>query len=154
MLRNVFIDELKAVRANIKAHADLVTGMGVVLDDASTTTAFPSATTSANIFVIDKLRAGALGFNYLPDSADEFNKIKAGEMVKCRKMTAGEMFDTDQVASTAPAAGNIVGVGTDGKWAVMSSGSSIYRCVGVVSDAGKTMYRIEVLDTAEAAAAG
>lgn len=151
MLRNVFIHEQKAVDATLIAHADLVTGMGVVRG-ADGKTAFPAAATSDNIFVVDKLRIadGVYASNmYLPDSHDAYVKVASGDRVKLRKMTAGEMFDVDQVASTAPAAGAAVSVGTDGKWAATASGkSSIYVCRGTVLSAGKTLYRIEVLDTA------
>lgn len=122
-------------------ESTMKTGMGVVLNVASGEAEFASAASDANIYVVDKERSLA-GVETLSDEpndyADFFNEVKAGEFVKLRKFSAGEMFAVDQYKSTSTftAGSSFVKVGTDGIWDVIVSDTSKYLFAGWEYDGG------------------
>lgn len=105
-----------------KAGVALVTGMGVVIKDA-TTVVLPSAETVANIYVATKERIPT-GINAarqdMSDYDEDFVNIAKDEFLGLERYTDGEKFATDQFKeedfSGEVADGTPVSVGTDGKW--------------------------------------
>lgn len=150
MLREIMINEQKAVPAIYKAAAALKTGMGVVIDLATETADVPSAASSADIYLVDKERvptgANAARVNF-SDYEEEFNTVAKDELVKLHHYCAGEQFATDQFTGTIEV-GEAVEVGTNGKWA-KATAASVYVCADPAHmDAGHTLLRIIVKDTA------
>lgn len=131
------------------AGADLVTGMGVVKNESAKTVGVPSAETATGIYVVDKERVAQGVYSSvtdLPDSHDQFVKIKTGEMVKIKAYLAGERFATDQFVSTGLTVDNYVSVGTAGKWIKATStvpSNFVYK--GTVTDNGATLAIVEVV---------
>lgn len=81
-----------------KAGVALVTGMGVVIKDA-TTVELPKAETVANIYVATKERIPT-GVNAarmdMSDYDEDFVNIAKGEFLGLERYTDGEKFATDQ----------------------------------------------------------
>lgn len=158
MLRERITHQQKAADTYLKAAADMVTGMGVVKDEVAGTFKFPTAATSANIYLVDKERIPT-GINAartdMSDYDEDYTTVKEGEYAKLPRYDAGERFSTDQYATTLTdaAIGKTLHVGTDGKWA-QATAASVYKFVGWHDDAGHKLADIVVLDTAVANATG
>ena len=136
-----------------KADVAMVTGMGVVIKDA-TTVALPSAETASNIYVVTKERVPS-GINAsrtdMSDYDDDFVKIAKDEFIGLERYTDGEKFATDQFKasdfSDDVTAGFAVSVGSDGKWIKATSTiASKYVFDGFHIDNGHklVMIRVEV----------
>lgn len=105
-----------------KADVALVTGMGVVIKDASTVK-LPGEETAKNIYVATKERIPT-GINAartdMSDYDEDFVNIAKGEFLGLERYTDGEKFATDQFKaddfSGEVADGTAVSVGADGKW--------------------------------------
>ena len=105
-----------------KADVALVTGMGVVIKDASTVK-LPGEETAKNIYVATKERIPT-GINAartdMSDYDENFVNIAKGEFLGLERYTDGEKFATDQYKaedfSGEVADGTAVSVGADGKW--------------------------------------
>lgn len=155
MLKNMIcFDAGRPAISQYKASAACVTGMGVVVDPATSTFGAPATATDANIFVVDKNRdlsaaqAAQVGA-YFSDT--EFCNVANGEYAVLRKFSAGEEFATDQIAAadkTACAtAGKYLKVGTDGLWTLTASNAaSKYVTTGTYDFAGTTLYKILVVE--------
>ncbi len=135
-----------------KADAPLVTGMGVVIKDASTVK-LPTEETATNIYVATKERIPT-GINAartdISDYDEDFVNIAKDEFLGLERYTDGEKFATDQFkaedfASTL-ADGTAVSVGADGKWqkATASSVSSKYVYEKDFNDNGHRLIMIRV----------
>ena len=99
-----------------KAEVAMVTGMGVVIKDASTVK-LPAAETASNIYVATQERVPH-GVNAartdMSDYDEDFVNIKKGDFLGLENYTDGEKFATDHFESVYD--GMAVSVGTDGKW--------------------------------------
>lgn len=152
MLRDILINEQKAVPTYFKANAAMKTGMGVVLNVSTGVCAFPTAEVADNIYIADKERyatgANAARTNF-SDYEEEFHAVANGDVVKLRHYDAGEEFATDAFTGTI-AKGDAVAVGTDGKWKkAATTVASRYICVDPThDDAGHILLRVRVLDAA------
>lgn len=147
MIRNGITNAQKAVDATYKAHTAMKRGVGVqkTISSGSKITAYPSETTDAEIFVVDRdnLATGInCAYNDRPDTA--YDNIASGELVKLVPYVHGEEFYTDQYAENAKTAGTKVGVGTDGKWTAHSTGTK-YVSRGTIVEAGVTYLVIDVV---------
>ena len=135
-----------------KAEVAMVTGMGVVIKDA-TTVALPSAETASNIYVVTKERIPT-GINTarvdMSDYDEDFVNIKAGEFIGLERYTDGEKFSTDQFKAEdfgeGAVAGFAVSVGVDGKWkkATASTMPSKYVFDGFHNDNGHKLVMVRV----------
>ena len=135
-----------------KAEVAMVTGMGVVIKDA-TTVALPSAETASNIYVVTKERIPT-GINTarvdMSDYDEDFVNIKAGEFIGLERYTDGEKFATDQFKAEdfgeGAVAGFAVSVGADGKWqkATVSTMPSKYVFDGFHNDNGHKLVMVRV----------
>ena len=135
-----------------KAEVAMVTGMGVVIKDA-TTVALPSAETASNIYVVTKERIPT-GINTarvdMSDYDEDFVNIKAGEFIGLERYTDGEKFATDQFKAEdfgeSAVAGFAVSVGVDGKWqkATVSTMPSKYVFDGFHNDNGHKLVMVRV----------
>lgn len=135
-----------------KAYVDMVTGMGVVIKDATSVT-LPSAETATNIYVATKERIPS-GINTarqdMSDYDEDFVNIKAGEFIGLERYTDGEKFATDQFKAEDFAdeatTGFAVSVGADGKWqkATASTMPSKYVFDGIHTDNGHKLVMIRV----------
>lgn len=135
-----------------KAEVAMVTGMGVVIKDA-TTVALPSAETASNIYVVTKERIPT-GINTarvdMSDYDEDFVNIKAGEFIGLERYTDGEKFATDQFKAEdfgkGAVAGFAVSVGVDGKWqkATVSTMPSKYVFDGFHNDNGHKLVMVRV----------
>ena len=78
MLRDILINEQKAVPTYFKANAAMKTGMGVVLNVSTGVCAFPTAEAADNIYIADKERyatgANAARTNF-SDYEEEFHAV-------------------------------------------------------------------------------
>lgn len=155
MVRDFEVHEGKTAPAYTAAAAACATGMGVVIDRAAKTFAFPESATADNIFVVHKARIPVGTDAAIVDFSDyhaAFNAVAAGEFAPLWSYEFGECFGTDQFNATnvkAANAGKYLAVGTDGKWDVAGSGvKSVYRLVKMYDDAGHTLAYIEVLQAA------
>lgn len=135
-----------------KAYVDMVTGMGVVIKDATSVT-LPSAETATNIYVATKERIPS-GINAARQDMSDYDKdfvsIKAGEFIGLERYTDGEKFATDQFKAEDFAdeatTGFAVSVGADGKWqkATASTMPSKYVFDGIYTDNGHKLVMIRV----------
>lgn len=135
-----------------KAYVDMVTGMGVVIKDATSVT-LPSAETATNIYVATKERIPS-GINAARQDMSDYDKdfvsIKAGEFIGLERYTDGEKFATDQFKAEDFAdeatTGFAVSVGADGKWqkATASTMPSKYVFDGIHTDNGHKLVMIRV----------
>ena len=135
-----------------KADVAMVTGMGVVIKNA-TTVAFPTAETASNIYVVTKERIPT-GINAaridMSDYDDDFVKIAKDEFVGLERYTDGEKFATDQFKASdftdEAVAGFAVSVGADGKWqkATASTVPSKYVFDGFHNDNGHKLVMVRV----------
>ena len=135
-----------------KAEVAMVTGMGVVIKDA-TTVALPSVETASNIYVVTKERIPT-GINTarvdMSDYDEDFVNIKAGEFIGLERYTDGEKFATDQFKAgdfgEGAVAGFAVSVGVDGKWqkATVSTMPSKYVFDGFHNDNGHKLVMVRV----------
>ena len=144
MLRNSITNAQKAVDATYKAHTALKRGMGVV-KSTDGVTAFPSEVSEEGVFAVDRdnLATGInCAYSDRPDTA--YDDIAQGELIKTVPYVNGEQFLTDQYATDAKTAGTAVGVGTDGKWAKLTSGKK-YVSRGEKVEAGVTYLVIDVV---------
>lgn len=105
-----------------KADVAMVTGMGVVIKDATTVT-LPSDETASNIYVATKERVPS-GINAarrdMSDYDENFVNIASGEFIGLERYTDGEKFATDQFVADdftdSAVQGFACSVGADGKW--------------------------------------
>ena len=104
-----------------KAEVAMVTGMGVVIKDA-TTVKLPASETASNIYVATQERVPH-GVNAartdMSDYDEDFVNIKEGDFLGLENYTDGEKFATDQFKAEdfeSVSDGMAVSVGTDGKW--------------------------------------
>ena len=135
-----------------KAYVDMVTGMGVVIKDATSVT-LPSAETATNIYVATKERIPS-GINAARQDMSDYDKdfvsIKAGEFIGLERYTDGEKFATDQFKAEDFAdeatTDFAVSVGADGKWqkATASTMPSKYVFDGIHTDNGHKLVMIRV----------
>ena len=135
-----------------KAEVAMVTGMGVVIKDA-TTVALPSVETASNVYVVTKERIPT-GINTaridMSDYDEDFVNIKAGEFIGLERYTDGEKFATDQFKAEdfgeGAVAGFAVSVGVDGKWqkATVSTMPSKYVFDGFHNDNGHKLVMVRV----------
>ena len=135
-----------------KAEVAMVTGMGVVIKDA-TTVALPSVETASNVYVVTKERIPT-GINTarvdMSDYDEDFGNIKAGEFIGLERYTDGEKFATDQFKARdfgeGAVAGFAVSVGVDGKWqkATVSTMPSKYVFDGFHNDNGHKLVMVRV----------
>ena len=135
-----------------KAEVAMVTGMGVVIKDA-TTVALPSVETASNVYVVTKERIPT-GINTarvdMSDYDEDFVNIKAGEFIGLERYTDGEKFATDQFKAEdfgeGAVAGFAVSVGVDGKWqkATVSTMTSKYVFDGFHNDNGHKLVMVRV----------
>ena len=135
-----------------KAEVAMVTGMGVVIKDA-TTVALPSAETASNVYVVTKERIPT-GINTarvdMSDYDEDFVNIKAGEFIGLERYTDGEKFATDQFKAgdfgEGAVAGFAVSVGVDGKWqkATVSTMPSKYVFDRFHNDNGHKLVMVRV----------
>lgn len=134
-----------------KAEVAMVTGMGVVIKDA-TTVALPSAETASNVYVVTKERIPT-GINDarqdMSDYDEDFVNVKAGEFIGLERYTDGEKFATDQFKAEdfgeGAVAGFAVSVGSDGKWVkAASTVNSKYVFDGFHNDNGHKLVMIRV----------
>lgn len=135
-----------------KAEVAMVTGMGVVIKDA-TTVALPSAETASNVYVVTKERIPT-GINAarqdMSDYDEDFVNVKAGEFIGLERYTDGEKFATDQFKAEdfgeGAVAGFAVSVGVDGKWqkATVSTMPSKYVFDGFHNDNGHKLVMVRV----------
>ena len=135
-----------------KAEVAMVTGMGVVIKDA-TTVALPSAETASNVYVVTKERiptginTARVDMSYYDE---DFVNIKAGEFIGLERYTDGEKFATDQFKAEdfgeGAVAGFAVSVGVDGKWqkATVSTMPSKYVFDGFHNDNGHKLVMVRV----------
>ena len=151
MLREFRVNGADAPAAYFKADVELQTGMGVVKDYANGLAKLPDAATSEGIFLVAKqpIATGMYAGMDLSDYFEEYNTVAAGDTVVLYSYRDDSAFGTDQyddgLASITTA--TYVEVGTDGKWASATAASK-YLATGLYDDAGHTLLRIEVLDTA------
>ena len=144
MLKNRIVNGQKASDATYVAHADLVRGMAVVKGTAGKT-AFVSATTDVNVFVVDRDNIpSGVDCAYADRPDVKFDNIKTGETLILRAFVAGESFYTNQYATGVETDGTAVGVDKNGKWVAHSTGTK-YVSRGVVSVAGENMLAVEVI---------
>lgn len=139
----------KPVNGMYKASEAMVTGMGVVKDEANTEVGFPESATASDIFVVDKEKV-ATGYKAgleLSDYDEAYTNVTEGELVKLKKYHEGESFGTDQYKEGLTE-GDAVAVGTDGKW-VKATMASRYIFKKEYDDNGHTLAKIEVSDTAK-----
>lgn len=125
----------KPAPAMYAAGSDMKQGMGVVIDGDEVK--FPTAATAENIFIAtrERIAEGAeLVYGDMPDYSDIFENIKSGSLVVAVRPTDPERFFTDQFTGTL-AEGDMLVVGTDGKFAKAESGAS--SCFKVVNAAYK-----------------
>ena len=156
MVRDLMTNEGKIAPANCAAAAACTTGMGVVIDRAAHTFAFPTAATAANIYVVHKERIPTGIYTAQTDFSDyfeQFNTVEKDEYAPLWMYEFGEEFAVDAYDTTTLTnanKGKVLAVGTDGKWTVAGNGvASKYRFVDFWDDAGHKLVRIDVLDTAE-----
>lgn len=134
-----------------KAAVAMVTGMGVVIKDASTV-ALPNAETASNVYVVTKERIPT-GINAarvdMSDYDEDFVNVKAGEFIGLERYTDGEKFATDQFKAEdfgdSVSQGFAVSVGADGKW--QKAGSSVpskYVFDGIHNDNGHKLVMVRV----------
>lgn len=157
MLREYQTILQKNIDSQYKASVDMSTGMGVIKDYSNKEVGFPSAETADGIFLVTKERIakGIKAGMELSDYDEEYTSVKEDEFVKLVTYQTGEAFGTDQYDKTGLAVGDVVSVGTDGKWkkATATTVKSKYVFTGEVVDGGNTLARIEVIDTPKANAA-
>ena len=156
MVRDFIINGAKAPDAMHKAKVDMVTGMGVVMED-SVTDKFAKildTETVADIFIVDKERIPT-GINCargdMSDYDDNFVKIQANEMVSLDKYHAGEKFGTDQYDTTIS---KDLAIDTRVSWkaglVTKATIDSPYVFKGFHDDNGHLLAQIAVSDTAAA----
>lgn len=132
-----------------KASVAMVTGMGVVIKDA-TTVALPSSETASNIYVATKERVPS-GVNAartnMSDYDDDFVQIKVDEFIGLERYTDGEKFATDQYVAgdfgDEATQGFACAVGADGKWKKATVASN-YIFDGFHNDNGHKLVVIRV----------
>ncbi len=149
MLRNLDVKFGKPVYAGYKADADMITGMGVVIDEETKTVGFPEAETADNIYIVDKERVPT-GLNAaredFSDYEEEFVTVKQGDPVKIHAPEGSERRATDQFVATGLAIDDAMAVGTDGKWKKAAAGiESNYVYGGIHNDNGRELAIIRVV---------
>ena len=152
MIRDMRRNDAQPKDTMHKAEVAMVTGMGVVIKDA-TTVALPSAETASNVYVVTKERIPT-GINTarvdMSDYDEDFVNIKAGEFIGLERYTDGEKFATDQFKAgdfgEGAVAGFAVSVGVDGKWqkATVSTMPSKYVFDGFHNDNGHKLVMVRV----------
>lgn len=146
MLRDYIINSAKFADATCAASAACKTGMAVVKTYAATGETFAPATAGdGEIYFVQKarvpvgLQAARADFS---DWEDQFNNVASGELALLQVYHEGEEFGTDQYASlTNTDAGSYVTF-TAGKAGKVSSGTSDYKFIGLVTEGGHTLARI------------
>lgn len=153
MLREIIVHGNKAADATFKAKTAMKTGVAVQKNYTDGTADLPSAATSANLYFVQKAPIPT-GINAartnMSDYDENFVNVAKDELVVLYQFGPGEEFATD--AQTAMDAstdkGKTIEFDTDGSFKAAAA-PSIYRFLGAYDDAGHTLYRIAVLDTAE-----
>ena len=157
MLRDLMVNESLVADATFKADVAMATGMGVQKNHADGTADFPAAETAVNIFAVQKSRIPVgieTARTEFSDWDAAFNTVAVNEIVVLYQYPAGSQFGTDAFASALTNAdkGKVLSVGTDGEWkkATASTVNSAYKFLGLYTENGHTLAKIEVLDTATA----
>ena len=151
MVRELMVfDTGKPVRSDYTATTAMVTGMGVVDDDANGKVKFPTAATADGLYLVERERIASgiyASVTNMDDYDEHYTKIAAGEFVEKIPMVAGEVYAVDQYASTIVKtdAGKYLAVDTDGKWALAASTvASRYVMVGLVTEGTHTLLKFKV----------
>lgn len=150
MLRELRTNCAAAPQADLKANVAMVTGMGVVKDEATGTLKLPASATAENIYVVQKapvatgIYAGQTNFS---DYFEQFVNVEKGELAVAYYFLPDDVFATDQYATAIKAStpAGYVEVGTDGKWKT-ASGATRYYFTGLVNDNGHMLARIKVVE--------
>ena len=160
MIRELQVNVAKNIPATYTAKADMITGMGVTIDEKAGQVAFPTAATGANVFLVERereLTGLKASLTDLDDYDTDFVTAKAGTFVTLRTPYAGERYAVDQFDTGAEEEDNIgkpIVVGTDGKWELATSGSSRFVSGGSYQDGTHTLLIIQVMPDAVAYSAG
>lgn len=149
MLRDLETLEINAVDATYAADVDMATGMGVVKDIANKIAKLPAAETGTEVVFIQKDRRPT-GRNaartIFSDYDEEFNTVKAGDLIVLYNYAYDNIFATDQFDATTLVAGvegQYVSWGTNGKAKLATAGvKSRYKFYGLYNDAGHILARI------------
>lgn len=146
MLRELIANSGYAANAMFTADVDMVQGMVVVKSGTEAT--LPTAG-AGNLFFVTKERipTGVLSLKgELSDYIDDYENIKAGELVKLEKYYVGDVVATDQITGT-PTAGTYLIAAIDGTLTAQTSGTtSTMICRGTYNDAGHTLYKVEIVE--------
>lgn len=152
MIRDMRRNDAQPKDTMHKAEVAMVTGMGVVIKDA-TTVALPSAETASNVYVVTKERIPT-GINAarqdMSDYDEDFVNVKAGEFIGLERYTDGEKFATDQFKASdftdEAVAGFAVSVGADGKWQKSTASTVLSKYVfdGFHNDNGHKLVMVRV----------
>lgn len=152
MLRELQVNVSKNVPTTYTAKADMVTGMGVQLElGANAQIILPASATGENIYFLEREREVTglkASLTDIDDYDTDFVTVKAGTYAELVTPYPGEFYGTDQVKSgdlTDDNIGKPMAPGTDGLWAVLSSGSSRFVLSGVMQDGLHKLAVIHVL---------
>ena len=157
MLRDLMVNEGLIADATFKASAAMATGMAVVKNHSNGTADFVSAETADNLYFVQKARIPTgieTARTEFSDWDTAFTNVAKDELVVLYKYPAGSLFGTDAYATglTNTDKDKVLSVGTDGKLAeaTASTVKSVYKFLGLYTENGHTLAKIEVLDTAAA----
>jgi len=138
----------KNADAMCTADVAMVRGMGVQKSGGEAI--LPAAETCANIFFVTKetIPTGLLSIQgELSEYTSDFETIAIGEPVVLIKPMVGERYATNQYATSKPAAGAYLMVGTDGKFVTATTSDvSTFYCEGNYDDAGHACIKFEVVE--------
>lgn len=151
MLREFDVTMNKPATTMYKNSEDeVITGMGVVKDEATKTFGFAVGEVAANVYLVDKERIpngmNALRVN-MSDYADDFVKVGKDEFAKLIAYYAGERFGTDQVDDIDTLVMDDKLAVTNGIWAKTTNPSK-YIFKGIHNDNGHKLAIVEVSDVA------
>lgn len=157
MLRDLMVNEGLIADATFKADVGMTTGMAVVKNHTNGTADFAAAETADNLYFVQKARIPTGIETALTEFSDwdtAFTGVKEGEPIVLYKYPAGSLFGTDAYAAalTDSDKGKVLSVGTDGKLikATASTVKSVYKFLGLYTENGHALAKVEVLDTAAA----
>lgn len=155
MLRELQVNVGKNVPATYTVKVDMVTGMGVQLnlgsDSVSPEIILPTSNADDNIYFLEREREVTGLKTSLTDIDDydtDFVTAKKGTYAQLITPYPGEFYGTDQVTTGDLKAANIgkaIAPNTDGKWKVLSSGSSRFVLSGIMQDGTHQLAIIHVL---------
>lgn len=158
MLRELQVNVSKNVPATYTAKVNMVTGMGVQLKFGSDMQIImPASNTDDNIYFLEREREVTglkASLTDIDDYDTDFVTVKAGTRAQLITPYPGEFYGTDQVKTGDLIDGNIgkaVAPGTDGKWTVLTSGSSRFVMTEIMQDGTHKLAVIHVLTDPKAA---